>query len=237
MQLSPLNQAIPSFGSPTLEGFDTNNVEIGKRIGGSNRLYVRFYNKKFIEVVAKDVTINQKTGEVRVLKTETKEVEREMVHVIVPGDKNEVDDFATDWHRREFWPQYKAFRSGNNVPLGTAIEECTFISANVALELKYLGVHTLEQLADGSDLLCNQIPNGWELREYARAVVKANMENKGLAQVNVLKAELEKSQEMIAAMQKEMQAMQGMLLNAKGEQIPTEQIKRGPGRPAKIENV
>lgn len=235
MDLSALSQ-LNTFGAPTLEGFDLNNARPGERIRGSARQFVRFYKKKFLEMVASKVSIAE-SGEVRPLgAVQPKEREIEMVHVITPGDKNEYDGEATEYHKREFWPQYKAYKDGKTIPLGLSIDECTFIIPSVATELRYLGVHTCEQLADASDDLANRVPDGWMLREYARAQCKVNLTNKSLDQVNLLRGELEKSQTIIKEMQKQMGEMKGMILNAKGEEIPTEEIqaiKKSPGRPKK----
>lgn len=230
--LSPLSKVIPSFGAPTLQDFDTANVAEGQRIGGSKRQYVRFYKKKWVEIYTTKARINEKTGTSTPLETGTREVEKEFVHIVTPGDKNAVDDFAQDFHRREHWAEYKAFRDGRTAPLGMSIDECTFISPSIATELKYLGVHTVEQLADGADILCNQIANGWELREYARAVCKANKDNQSLEQVNLLKGELVKSQEMILQMQSELQALK----NGMAPSAPVVRRKRTVITPETQEN-
>ncbi len=224
MELSPLSQIAAVTGSSTVDGIDFASFQDGQRLGGSSaRQYVRFYNKKIPVVTAKDVSINPKTGEVRVLKSEVVQVEREFVEIITPGDKNTVDDFAQDFHRREHWHQYKAFRDGRTAPIGTPIEECSFISPGVVTELKYKGCHVVEQLAEASDLLCSQVANGYDLRTNARAIVKANLDNKSLGQVNALKSELEKAQEMIASLQAQMSEVKS----------DTAEIKRGRGRPKK----
>lgn len=217
MELSPLDTVIPNWDSPTLQGFDTNSMAPGERVRGSARQYVRFYSKTFNEVYASEVRHNEKTGTTQVVKTASRPITKEMVHIITPGDKNEIDDVACDFHRRQFWAQYKAFRDGKTAPLGTSLDECTFVSPSVATELRYLGCHTVEQLADASDLLSNQVANGWELREFARAHCKASGENKTGAQVQILKAELETSRSVIEEMQKQLNEMKGMLLNSKGE--------------------
>lgn len=204
MELSPLSKVIQDWGAPTLQNLDTDRAVPGERIRGSNRQYVRFYLKKFIDVIASKVKVIEKTGEVKVLASEAKEVEREMVQIITPGDKNEIDTIAQDFHRREHWQAYKAFRDGNGVILGKKLEECTYVPPSVTLELKYRGCHTEEQLADASDLLCNQIGNGWSYREFARAAQKIELENKSLGQVTALKSELAKTQESLKALQKKL---------------------------------
>lgn len=231
MQDSPLGAGLgklPTWDAPTLQNFDLSNIEEGKRIGGSKRQYVRFYKRKSLEIRAKDVKVNERTGEVRVLNTEAVPVEQEFVEIITPGDKNSYNDKATDWHRREFWAHYKAFRDGKTAPLGKSIDECSYVSSNISTELLYLGVHTEEQLADASDYLCEQVPNGWELREFARASCKASMENENLREVNLLKVELEQTRGMLGKMQEQMAKYEGMLLDAKGKPVISESSKSEP---------
>lgn len=208
MDLSPLSQIIPSFGSPTLEGFDTSNIQDGQRLGGSpNRQAVRFYKKKIVELRADKVRINPKTGNTEILSTKPVEVEKEFVSIVTPGDKNSVDDFAQDYHKREYFRQYAAFRAGKTAPIGLDIEECSFISAPVATELRYRGILVVEQLAEASDEICNILPDGYNLREFARAMVKATIENKSLGHVNVLKIELENTKKQMQEMQAQMTAL------------------------------
>lgn len=215
---SPLNNVIPNWGAPTLQNFDTSNPQDGQRIGGSNRQLVRFSRRKVPILKTVSGELNELTGELHVAKSAVDYVEKEFVMVITPGDKNSVDDVATDWHRREFWREYKAFRDGKAAPFGTDLEDCDWCEGAITLELKYRGCHTQEQLADASDLLCSQVPNGWELREYARALcaVSAGPVSK---EAEVLRGELEKSQSMIAEMQKQINEMKGMILNAQGQPI------------------
>lgn len=238
MDLSPLSKVVPSWDSPTLQGFDLDNVQDGQRIGGLNRgihrQFVRFYKKKFSEVYATKVKINEKTGTTTVLETDVRNVEKEMVHIITPGDKNIVDDVACEFHKREHWAEYKAFRDGRSAPLGTSLDECSFVSPHIATELRYHGCLTLEQLADASDLLCERVPDGFEIREFARAKVKADRDNQSLDQVNALKIELSKSREAMAEMQKQIEKLSG-LVTPSGE--PIEAIKRRGRAPVKPEGM
>lgn len=219
MQLSPLDSAIPSWGSPTLQGFDT-NVNPGERLRGSSRQFVRFYNHKEAEVYTIKAKINHKTGASVPVEVGTRQVTREMVEIITPGDKNIINDRAQDFHRREHWAQYKAFRDGRVAPIGLPIDEATFIAPNVATELKYYNCHTVEQLADASDKLCEIIPNGWELREFARAHAKAKKGNETSEEVNSLKIELADAMQKIAALTDAMRAKQ--IIAPTGEPVSSE---------------
>lgn len=192
-----LSSAIPSFGSPTLQGFDTSNLTPNQRIGGvSNRQYVRFFKEKFRSNAVIGWITDQISGQ-RKPKFEVKEVEREMVHIKTPGDKNEVVSVAEDWHKRNFWNQYSAFRAGRTAPIGTPIDECSYISPHIATELLYLGVRTEEQLADAADVLCQQIPDGYNLRELAIGNCKVKAENANPV-ITSLQSELRQKDELIA---------------------------------------
>lgn len=231
--LAMSQNVLPTFGSPTLEDLDASNLQVGERVRGKSRQLVRFYKKTFMEIQADKVkitTLPNGSTTTQVLSTKAVPVEKEMVMIITPGDKNSVDDVATDWHKREFWPQYKAFRDGKTAPLGTSLDECSFISPNVATELRYLGCHTVEQLADASDLLCNQIANGWELREFARCQVKAASGNSN-SQVSALKVDLETALATIAKMKEAQEQMQSTILDLQGRPTAREDA------PAKREKV
>lgn len=204
MQLSPLSKLIPTFGSPTLEGGYDVGVQDGQRLKTTGRQYVRFYSKIVPEVYATEVKINPKTGSTTVLKTAIRDVTREFVEIITPGDKNTVDDFAEDFHKREHWKEYKAFRDGDIAPRGKSLEECSYVSPHVVTELNYRKCFTMEQLADASDLLCGQIPDGQMLREFARAEAKALIDNKTNGEVGILSRKLEETQAQLAELQLQM---------------------------------
>lgn len=244
MQLSPLSAAIPSWGAPTLEGFDTSEVNEGQRIGGSARQMVRFYKKQEVIAQAVESVPDPATGIPRVTKRVPVTIEREMVEIVTPGDKNVHNDYAQDFHRREFFRHYKAFRDGRSAPIGTPIDECDFVSSSIATELRYLGVQTLEQLADASDILCNNTANGWELRDYARVICKSNLENQSLNKVSALQDELVKTRglldaqgKLIAEMQERMKA--SSLVTPSGEPVvlPEAPFKRKYTKKSKTESV
>lgn len=209
MNLSPLDTIIPSFDAATLQGFDPNaDLLSNQRVGGApNRQFVQFFMRKEAGPVAVEAVINEKTGERRVTKREIREIEREWVRVITPGDTNKVEQPAEEYHRRDFVRQYAAFKSGDLTPFGTPLDECSYVQPNIVTELNYLGCKTEEQLADASDYLCNMIANGHELREIAKARCKVAQENQQLGKVNQLQIELKKSQEEMAELRKLVQQL------------------------------
>lgn len=225
VQLSPLSQLIPSFDSPTLaDGFDNVVAHEGQVVRGSGRQYVRFYEKTFKEVRTKEAEVNPKTGAVKVLKQEVVPVTKLMVQIETPGDKNKVDDVATEWHKREFGKQYLAFRKGATIPLGKDLDECDYVSSSIALELKYQNCHTEEQLADASDDLVNLIPDGWQLREFARAMCEDSLRN-GAGRIKQLESELSKSSLAMVEMQQQLEEMRSLLVDKNGKPLKARQPK------------
>ena len=211
------NIGIPSFGAPTLEGFDLSNLREGERVRGKNRQLVRFYWKRVSEPVTTQARIDEITGSSTPIKIEMLPKDVEMVEIVTPGDKNIVDCPASDYHKREYWPQYKAFRDGRGTPIGKPIDECMYISPSVATELRYLGVQTEEQLADASDLLCNNVADGWRLRDYARVVCKTTKDSQGLGQVHVLKGQLEVATQNYESLKVELEQLKGKLFTSKSK--------------------
>lgn len=233
MQANSIESVIPTYGLATLQGFDTRNAQEGQRVRGSGRQYVRFYNHTESQIYATKVKINEKTGATVVLETATRPITREYVEIIAPGDKNEVNTIAEDHHKREFFEQYRAFREGRVAPIGKSLDECTYIAPHIVTELNILRIVTEEQLADASELVCGRIADGFSLREFARASVKANASNKPSPELMKVQVELEKSNAIIAQMQAQLARLD------RGEVAPRVANTEAPaakqrGRPKKI---
>lgn len=228
--------AIENWGAATLQDFDPASVAPGERVSGNKkRQYVRFYHKKIVEMVSK-FEKNPETGEtIKRFKPVEKEVE--MVEIITPGDKNTVDDRVQDYHRREYWQQYTAFRNGKSAPVGKSIDQCDFISPSIATELHYLGVHVVEQMAEASDALCGQVANGYDLREMARAWVSAESVILN-PKIGALKNQLDESNATIEELKTQLAAMQKHLNMPKesdsDEVVETQdsyEIQKSPKKP------
>lgn len=165
------------FG-PVLDDVDFNDDGSLKVSGKQN---VRFYRKKMLGFKARwkmndegkrVLDIDPKTG---LPFKETFEEEREMVRVETKGDTNIKDDFANDLDRRQHYRQYKYFRDGK-IPDGNPIEEFEFIQPATAMELHYYGIHTIQQVATMSDLVCDRVKDqsGYEVRDVAAQWVRIN---------------------------------------------------------------
>lgn len=98
--------------------------------------------------------------------------EREMVEILIPGDRRTVATrIVLEEHRRR-WPRaYAAFRAGQEAPVeGIPLEEWPGISRGYVEELKFAHVRTVQQLAALPDEQLNKSVSmgGFSLREKAR---------------------------------------------------------------------
>lgn len=96
--------------------------------------------------------------------------DEERIQFLVPGSPNSHVERVRDEHRNRWPEEYKAFRSGLETSLnGVPLEMWAAISKAVVLELKYLGFHTVEQVADMPDQACQRIRTGGQkIRELAK---------------------------------------------------------------------
>lgn len=217
---------IETFGAKSLEGLDMSHAEAGKRVRGNARQFVRFFNHTYSEIFTKRAKVNEKTGATTILEKDVRPVTKEFVQIITPGDAGtEIFTMAEDYHKNEHFAEYRAFREGRVAPTGRPIDECAYISQPVVTELKVKRVFTEEQLASASDVLCEQIPDGFALRENARCSAKANELNANPAML-VLQKDLAEAMKMIRSLQGGVVAK---------EPVVTEEVKevKAKGRPKK----
>lgn len=232
--------AIPDFGSPTLQGieFEQGSTSGVLNMKSSSRQHVRFHNVKILNM-AKAREAAAKAGRATPNEEDLAHGYENKVHclVITPGDKNVHDDVATDYHKRAYWKQYKAFMDGKTGPEGQPIDDCEFVQPGEATELKRLEIHTVEQLAEAPELALHQVPRGFELRDYARAWVKAmkgdsagQVAKKLSAELSETKDVIQKQAEMIEQLRAQMAVMQQHTPTGKEElvsEIATETTRRG----------
>lgn len=122
---------------------------------------------------------------------------KEVAHIrkTTPGDPSNIvervaKEFDIQQHPRE-WEQYK--RQTATATHGTPLEQWPQVTRAQVKECKYYEVHTVEQLAELSDMHCQNMGMGVrDLREKAKVYLSQ-------AAVNVEKSEQEqKNQEMMA---------------------------------------
>jgi hypothetical protein len=115
-----------------------------------------------------------------VLKNEAKSIEQgrpifddvECVKIVIPGDKNNINDRpASERDKQRFSKQYAAFKQGlkeEDQITGTRLHDWPFLSRAQSEELKYLGIRTVEQLAEVRDDITSRVPGLTNLKQHAQ---------------------------------------------------------------------
>jgi hypothetical protein len=95
----------------------------------------------------------------------------ECVRIIVPGDKNNVVDRpAQPSDKQRFSRQYDLFKKGvaeEDQVSGTRLTDWPFLSRAQAEELRYLGIKTVEQIANVRDDITTKVPGLVSLKQNA----------------------------------------------------------------------
>lgn len=144
-----------------METFDGNPDMFTKQHAGDDSLFVVFY--------------------MGTMKNEDKSVDAgrpiiddvECVRIIVPGDKNNIVDRPCSLSdRQRFAKQYALFKQGMNEEeqiSGTRLNEWPFLSRGQCEEFRYLGIRTVEQLAEVRDDIVAKVPGLVQLKQHAAA--------------------------------------------------------------------
>ena len=134
----------------------------------------------------------------------------EMVTIITPGDKrNIIVREARPDDIERFNDTYKKFKAGiEEQNGGTPIEEWPQVTRAMATEFKYLGFHSVEQLATASDGVIARYPGMREVQRRAQHWLEAQA---GAAPLERLETELRTRDDQIAAMQAQMAEMTAAL--------------------------
>lgn len=136
----------------------------------------------------------------------------ESVKVIVPGDRNnQIDRPATPQDKQRWAKQYAAFKAGKTEDeqlSGTRLHDWPFLTRGQVEEFRYLGLRTVEQLADVRDDVCIKVPGLTQLKQNARIWLD---KAKGTA-------ESAKAARLIAEQQNQIDTMK-KVIDAQGERI------------------
>jgi hypothetical protein len=96
----------------------------------------------------------------------------ECVRIIVPGDKNNINDRpATPQDKRRFHKQYGLFKQGMSEDAqitGTRLHDWPLLTRGQAEELRYIGIRTVEQLAEVRDDVTSRVPGLVRLKQHAQ---------------------------------------------------------------------
>jgi hypothetical protein len=112
--------------------------------------------------------------------------DEEYVRIMVPGDKDSiVIRPARDMDKQRFQKQYDAFKSGEGeYHEGTPLKAWPMVTRGQVEELKYFGVHTVEQLSDLADVHVGKFMALGVLKQQAQAYIQAAKEAAPLVQLN-----------------------------------------------------
>lgn len=95
----------------------------------------------------------------------------ECVRIMVPGDRNNVIDRpASPQDKARFAKQYAMFQQGRKEEdqvTGTRLTEWPFLTRGQCEEFRYLGLRTVEQLAEVRDDICGKVPGLNQLKRNA----------------------------------------------------------------------
>lgn len=97
--------------------------------------------------------------------------QQERVQFIQPGSSNSPVEVVNEGHKQRWPEQYAAFRAGEEWAVnGTPLEQWPFLRKVNVYELKALGIFTVEQCADLSDIACQNMGMGGQaIRTAAKA--------------------------------------------------------------------
>ena len=169
------------FAEPSIEeqAANVNNLTFG-----DDRLGVLFYNK-VVEDPERTLEEGRKCFR-----------EEEWIKIMVPGDRTNIVErpvqktgtVPTD-DRMRFNRQYERFKQQQTqvAHSGTPLSLWPQMPATLAEELKYINIHTVEQLADLADTYVAKVPKGYEWKKKASEFVAAMKDQE---QVNKLQTEL-----------------------------------------------
>lgn len=153
---------------------------------GDERLMLRFFKK-----AARDDAASAESGTMRF-----KEVE--MIQIMVPGDRDNILIRPVgEGDKRRFGQQYADWqRTGQGEALsGTPLDLWGKLSLPQIEEFRYIGVRTIEQLAELNDNACMKLPGAVQLKQKAADFLKLQREEAPLRKVQ---EELESRDKQIA---------------------------------------
>lgn len=145
----------------------------------------------------------------------------EFIKIMQPGDnKITIDTPVNDLYKKRFQDKYnKWVKTQENVVSGTPLAEWPYLTASQIAEFKAVGVHSVEALAEMSDVLAQSFMGSHSIRQKAQAWLAATKDS-SFAEKQV--AELEKRDQQIAELQKQMAELMAATVG-KGKQSKEQQ--------------
>jgi hypothetical protein len=190
-------------------------------IGADSRLAVTFYKR----------SMKQDDASMEAGRPIFKEFD--FIRICVPGDSlTEIDTYANESHKQRFprqWAHYQNQVGTQEAIIGTPIEEWTIVSRSQADELKGIKFHTVESIANASDLHLQRIGmiagmNPYNFRDKAKAflsladqVGESNQREEELSKLRQENAAIKmESDAKLAKQQAQIDALMAMMAKPKG---------------------
>lgn len=127
------------------------------------------------------------------------------IKIISPGSKDSFTGLATYEYQQRFPEQWKRFQARQDqTSSGTPLNQMPWLTPGQIEEFKAVNCHTLEQLVGMPDNLSQRFMGHHAIKQKAEAYLKAATEQAPLMK---LQSELEKRDEQIAELQRQMQVL------------------------------
>ena len=179
--------------------FDFSNQELDNqgqqaRWAGDKRLIVRFYRRAVLNA-------SKSANEGRQIYDE-----KDYIIIQTPGDRlSNIDTPVEDEHKVRFAEQWDRYQKQQSEPeTGTPVSMTPWISVGLAMELKAMGINTIEALAQLPDVHVSKLMGGNELKRKAQAFLDASMQG---AEQSRLESELAKRDNEINLLREQMNAI------------------------------
>lgn len=168
----------------------------GAAAPGDEKLLVRFY-MHYIE----DPAETEKQG--RPIYKDC-----EFIRIMTPGDRNNVIDRPIrPEDKSRFARQYAHYKeTGGQAVIGTVLEEWPLATRAMTENLKSLGFHTVEQLAEARDDIVLNNPGMMQLRDRAKHYLEVSKGNAPLTQLEAKLADANNEREVLARQVAELSA-------------------------------
>jgi len=179
-----------SFDDVTLDN------QSDSRYALDHKLHLTFYTRPVINTYKSEVAKRNICDEV------------DYVIIHTPGSQLSTIDapMSAGTYMTRFKDRYNKWKSGQaELVSGTPLESFPFMLGKVGLlaELKYLNIHTVEQLADLPDIHLQQIMGGNDLRNRAKLFVE------GTSGTDAVLAQMQKENEQLKAQMENLTKMFG----------------------------
>jgi hypothetical protein len=134
--------------------------------------------------------------------------DEETIQIMAPGSRDVTSGLVTEEYKRRFPKQYARFKAGHDqLQTGTPLSALVWMTPAQIAELNAVNCFTVEQLANMPDNLSQKFMGAQALKQRAQKYLDIA---KDQAPMLMLQAELEKRDEQLAQLQKQMEVLQAM---------------------------